>query len=362
MLQNLVYTIDLLVTGLQNGDLQVLELLSSRQLWFVLVVNPDGYARNEEQKIWDSLDIYEVGQRKNTRPGCSKILDNGVDLNRNYDVCFAADDVGSSTNVCAEDYRGPTPFSEPETQAIRDLVERQGMDFSVALNYHSFGRYINIPFACEPQGLPVGEANRTLFNDIAQEMARYNKFGYGQPWKDSNLYTVNGETSDWMWYKHGIIAMSPEVGPAFDMPSHLGFWPPQEDVPTLSLELYYMNLYAARVSGPIYSVDVESLKLLDGYVHVELALTNDGLRKPLNTLEVLGSAAPDGQTLSSKANHVKPGKLGTKDFEPSTVTKVSLKIPRNEAPSQTQEQVYVVLRDELSCHYYRVCESSMRLL
>jgi carboxypeptidase T len=39
----------------------------------------------------------------------------GVDLNRNYGFKFGYDDDGSSSNPCAQDYRGAYAFSEPET-------------------------------------------------------------------------------------------------------------------------------------------------------------------------------------------------------------------------------------------------------
>lgn len=48
----------------------------------------------------------------------------GVDLNRNYPWAFGEhDDVGSSDDPCSDVYGGPYPFSEPETQAIRNIIE-----------------------------------------------------------------------------------------------------------------------------------------------------------------------------------------------------------------------------------------------
>lgn len=58
----------------------------------------------------------------------------GVDLNRNWGVDFG---VGSTTQIgldsknrvdecaeaCGECYRGPEPFSEPETRAVRDFLK-----------------------------------------------------------------------------------------------------------------------------------------------------------------------------------------------------------------------------------------------
>lgn len=47
----------------------------------------------------------------------------GVDLNRNYDFKFGISDIGSNGDPCAEDFRGPYAFSEPETAALRDFIE-----------------------------------------------------------------------------------------------------------------------------------------------------------------------------------------------------------------------------------------------
>ncbi|KAJ0397572.1 hypothetical protein ATCC90586_010224 [Pythium insidiosum] len=321
-MMNLIATIDVLATDVANGERETLALLFSRQLWFVLVVNPDGYARNEQLKIWKTG---RAGQRKNRRPTqCTQDDDDGVDLNRNYDVCFAQDDVGSSTKPCQEDYRGPRPFSEPETLAIKQFVERHttsssndtstlSTDLATSLNYHSFGRYFNIPFACQARGTP-NASSLALFTWMAKEMTTFNGFAYGQPWKDSNLYTVNGETSDWMWVKHGIFAMSPEVGPAFStQPSGLGFWPPREHVPRLALELHYSNLVAARVAGPLFEIEIRRISIhresssagVRTFVDVTWALQNEGLRSrdvespvPQSTAETDTAFVLDGPTPS----------------------------------------------------------------
>lgn len=348
-----MYTIDLLATDIENGDLEVLHLLFSRQLWFVLVVNPDGYARNEEQRIWEHHGK-DVGQRKNTRPGCGKVLENGVDLNRNYDVCFSRDSVGSSTDICAEDYRGPTAFSEPETQAIRDFVERPEMNISTGLNYHSYGRYFNIPFACEASGVPSAD-KLAIFQDIAKEMATYNHFAYGQPWKESNLYTVNGETSDWMWQTHGIYAMSPEVGPGFDVPDTHGFWPPRDQVPSLSAELHYSNVYAAMVAGPLYAFQVTALVVTDAMVTVDVSLSNVGLRAA-GKVELVASMFANGSHSSSPIE-VSPSEMGTAESK-QTIRK-TLQVPRRlvNPENHIQIPVYILLRDTFGCQLYRLGET-----
>lgn len=348
-LQNLVYTIDILVADFLNGDLDAIHLLSSRQLWFILVVNPDGYARNEKQQVWKHG---EIGQRKNTRPGCSNSLDTGVDLNRNYDVCFAVDNIGSNPDVCAEDYRGPHPFSEPETEAVRRFVERPGRDISAALNYHSYGRYFNVPFACESSGVPVG-TNGSTFGALAGEMTRYNKFQYGQPWKDSNLYTVNGETSDWMWQAHGIFAMSPEVGPDFSVPNDVGFWPPREQVPALSAELHYSNVHLARVSGPMYALEVASVAVAGDAIRASLTISNGGLRTGVSSVDMFGSLSLNGSGSSTRVSIPATAFGSSLD---SISLDHTLEIPIAGEALQELPAVYVVLRDSLGCLIFRICK------
>jgi len=64
--------------------------------------------------------------------------DIGVDLNRNYGFEFAHDDSGSDIHPCSNNYRGPYAFSEPETQAMKNLVTRFD-NIKVAVNLHARG-------------------------------------------------------------------------------------------------------------------------------------------------------------------------------------------------------------------------------
>jgi len=60
---------------------------------------------------------------------------------------FAFDDQGSSGEeaVCADDYRGPSAFSEPETQAIANFVSTW-TNIKIVLNFHAYGNYLVTPF------------------------------------------------------------------------------------------------------------------------------------------------------------------------------------------------------------------------
>jgi carboxypeptidase T len=77
----------------------------------------------------------------------------GVDLNRNYAWNFGNDNNGSSTDPCSEIYRGPFAFSEPETRAIKNLIDEKHSDIKVALNFHAFGNIFLHPFSTDSHGV-----------------------------------------------------------------------------------------------------------------------------------------------------------------------------------------------------------------
>jgi carboxypeptidase T len=60
-------------------------------------------------------------KNRNVDSRCSP-LTGGVDLNRNYGYRWGMDNDGSDTDPCTDAYRGKAPFSEPETQAIRNWI------------------------------------------------------------------------------------------------------------------------------------------------------------------------------------------------------------------------------------------------
>ncbi len=129
---------------------------------------------------------------------------------------FAYDSFGSTgeEDVCSEMYRGPFPFSEPETAAIRDFVGNW-TNIKVAINLHAYGNLYITPFNFD------NKQNTLLRSQFPEAVAFYNKV-----WQSKNLpagsvlgngaqtiqYTANGEASDYMLGAKGILAVSPELG------------------------------------------------------------------------------------------------------------------------------------------------------
>lgn len=68
-------------------------------------------------------------------------------MNRNYEFEFGFDNFGSSgeNDVCADDYRGPYPFSEPETSALRNFILNR-RNIKIVVNLHAYGNLFIYPF------------------------------------------------------------------------------------------------------------------------------------------------------------------------------------------------------------------------
>ena len=91
----------------------------------------------------------------------------GVDLNRNWGFNWGYNNIGSSGSPSSETYRGTAPFSEPETEAVRQFCNAH--IFSIVLNFHSYSNLMlyswSIPYA--PWGYTPDDAT---FQMLSQTM------------------------------------------------------------------------------------------------------------------------------------------------------------------------------------------------
>ena len=90
-MMNLFYFAQKLAEG-YNSDEEFTYLVNNREMWFVPVVNPDGYVFNEQ------IEPFGGGMhRKNRRnTNCGNGTTRGVDLNRNFAFGWGANNTGSS--------------------------------------------------------------------------------------------------------------------------------------------------------------------------------------------------------------------------------------------------------------------------
>jgi len=229
----LYYVVD---TATNYGlDENVTNLLNTREIYVVVALNVDG------------LDLFELNdrQRKNARPidedndggldedppedlngnglvevlvdftdpyhpeyleyeGIDNDLDGvngedwigGVDLNRNYPVDWEKAVSDPSSPV----YRGPAPFSEPETQAIRNLVLDH--NFTHAISFHSGLEFVIYPWGCTADPTP----DDAKFVEIAQSLSNIT----GGTVYDSPT-VMYGIWDDWMYGEAGVLALTCEI-------------------------------------------------------------------------------------------------------------------------------------------------------
>lgn len=231
-------------------DPEVKYIVDNAELYFVPCINPDGYVYNE------TTDPQGGGLwRKNRRDNGDGSY--GVDLNRNYGYFWGNDDNGSSPNPQTNTYRGPEPFSEPETRTMRDFARAH--NFLLALNYHTYSNLLIYPWAYNNQLAEPALAT------LGKLLTRENNYKTGTSIETVG-YNVNGNSDDWMYAEGGTKSFTPEVGST-------GFWPQPNEIDDLNRENMWQNLCLARCAlrfGEVKDLSTNYLSTLSPELKLEL--------------------------------------------------------------------------------------------
>ena len=213
-----------------GSDPVVTHLIDNRELYFIPCINPDGYVYNEITNpngggLW----------RKNRRENGGGSF--GVDLNRNYDYQWGFNNQGSSPNPNSSTYRGTSPASEPEIQAVQNFVISR--EFTLAFNYHAFASSFNFPWGYLPNFFTP---DHSTFVALSSNYSQFNNYRYGTPW--TNLgYVTNGYSNDWFYgeqtQKSKVFSWTVEE-------SGNSFWPPQTSIIPFAQNNVFSNLAMAN--------------------------------------------------------------------------------------------------------------------
>lgn len=90
------------------------------------------------------------------KKGCNRAM-GGVDLNRNFSVNFGKGDF--MKEECTKNHRtynGPSAFSEPETQAIKNFLTSKKDEVKMVLNFHSYGNDFIYPYSGDQAANTLG--------------------------------------------------------------------------------------------------------------------------------------------------------------------------------------------------------------
>lgn len=173
------------------------DMLSGFSVRVLPLQNPDGVT-------YDFSDSGKMSWRKNRRPVGEGAI--GVDLNRNYGYGWGND--GASSSPFSDIFKGPAPFSEPETRAVRDYISAHP-DIRLVVNYHSFGEQVFYPWGSKYS--PIENPTlRKLHYDLAEGYAKLTGYTAMQ---SSAPGPVTGDICDWSLGEKNIPCLAVELDP-----------------------------------------------------------------------------------------------------------------------------------------------------
>lgn len=234
--QQLIYYMWYLLENYSSNS-EVQSIVDNTELYFIPVLNPDGYQYNCTQDpngggMW----------RKNRRNNGGG--DYGVDNNRNYHyIDDNSNEVWNTTGVSSnpgnDTYPGTNFFSEVENQAMKWFCENH--DFRMALNNHTYDNSLLFPYGYDYNKY-TPEHNTYLA--ISDMMVQYNGLGM-TAMISSGLYPASGDSDDWGYgadlaTKPRIFSFTPEIGTD-------GFWPNINNVENICNSMMWTNLTAAHL-------------------------------------------------------------------------------------------------------------------
>jgi len=191
--------------------------ISQLDMWFVPTANPEGH-----NVVTSNMDIsYRKNKRDNNNNGIFDFLPqtgydiDGVDINRNFNFNWVHGDTlmqGGGLEVY-DYYRGPSPMSESENQAIKTLCDQKKFIYSIC--WHSsrtgnFSEKVYYPFNWkEIRPSPDLSHAAAIAQGVGAQIIKQDGTG---PYEVYPNLSRKGAYHDWMYQQYGTIAMLVECG------------------------------------------------------------------------------------------------------------------------------------------------------
>ena len=192
-------------------DARVTALLRRERVFVIPVANPDGFTVSRENQTSQSY-TGASSQGSNRRKNCASTRASedgrpctersGVDLNRNYGAFWGGG--GASTDPDADTYRGPAPWSEPESDAFHRLSQR--LQITNLQSMHNYAALVLRPPGFREQGIAPDERRLKQLGDaIGRATGFASQYAY-------QLYEVTGAAEDWNYAAQGAFGYTIELG------------------------------------------------------------------------------------------------------------------------------------------------------
>lgn len=232
MLYSALYLIDQLTENAAEHK----DILDTINWVIVPLVNPDGYKHTfTTSRMW----------RKTRRPVGSGCV--GVDGNRNYAYEWGGQ--GSSPIACLDTYRGPAPFSEPETQAIERTLAEVADVTKFYASLHSHGSYLLYPWGYNTEKTENWQEIDALCRAGADAVKAATGNDYQVGPSGALLYPAAGGSDDWA---HGTYNVPYAI--TVELPSGgSGFDPPPSSIDGMVKESFIMIKAMAIHLRDVYS-------------------------------------------------------------------------------------------------------------
>jgi carboxypeptidase A2 len=201
-----MYCADALVRR-YDTDSSIHNLVNRCEFFIVPVSNPDGYVytwANPNNRYW----------RKNRRGNGTSVW--GVDNNRNWGYQWGGP--GSDNYQSSETYRGTAPFSEPETQVLRDFVLAHP-NIRTHNDIHSAAQLVLWPWGYTAAPCPDQPTFQAVGVHISQLIAAVHGYNYTPGPVYTTIYPAAGVAVDWVYGATQVLSFSYEMrGPGFGPP------------------------------------------------------------------------------------------------------------------------------------------------
>jgi murein tripeptide amidase MpaA len=288
------FGLDLLARGLA-GEPRWKDILDNARTYIIPIQNPDGFVTtrtfpnspNDDNPTFPFTPQQGSGAAGYRRKNCRPLLpdedgvpcelrqqgDNGVDTNRNYGEQWGGP--GTSSDQSSLVYHGEGPFSEPESESVRELLVK--VQPTVLITNHTFsGLILRPPGTADNGPAPDEDRMRLLGDAMARETEYTSQYSY-------QLYDTTGTTDDWLYGGLSSFSFTPEIGKTNFHPSYTDDFIPE---------------YDGKDSVDKNGDEIKLGGLREAYVLAGLAAINP------DTHSILRGTAPAGRTLRIKRDFV----------------------------------------------------------